>query len=113
MSDQVEQFLEHHGIKGQKWGIRKRNPNLDRISRMSTAIERRKKFRQKWGPLVISGSSAASIAAGAAFAAKAVRLKDIPLNPGIGPAVGVVGIAGIASGIAGAKFAKHFLNKHK
>ena len=31
---QVEQFLEHHGVKGQKWGIRnKSNRELNRASR--------------------------------------------------------------------------------
>lgn len=32
--EQVVNFLEHHGIKGQKWGIRNQR-NLDRVSRVA------------------------------------------------------------------------------
>lgn len=35
---EVEDFLEHHGIKGQRWGIRREN--LDRISRVAKGTGR-------------------------------------------------------------------------
>lgn len=33
----IEEFLDHHGIKGQKWGIRnnKKETNLSRLSRIA------------------------------------------------------------------------------
>lgn len=43
MSDEVDDFLEHHGVKGMKWGAR-RQRSLDRIERVanSTASTRDK-----------------------------------------------------------------------
>lgn len=35
MSDQqIDEFLEHHGVKGQKWGIRNQQ-RLDRVARVA------------------------------------------------------------------------------
>lgn len=62
----VDAFLEHHGVKGQKWGIRK--SFLDRISRVSrgtsiTIQERHKKAAKRIaiGSAAIGASAVALI----------------------------------------------------
>lgn len=44
--DQVKDFLEHHGIKGQKWGIRNKHPVVKKVT---SADHRKAKTLQKKG----------------------------------------------------------------
>lgn len=43
----VEDFLEHHGIRGQKWGVRRKNPSASSGSRMSSDARKVAELRKK------------------------------------------------------------------
>lgn len=66
MDDNVEIFLEHHGIKGQKWGRRK-----EKMSKKTTPFFKRvnKKNHLTYGQI----TGAAALGAGAAFTAAFLR----------------------------------------
>lgn len=71
----IDDFLEHHGIKGQKWGIRnKKNPS-----------DEKKPWSNKKRATVILGSAAAvaAITVGAVYVKKhfGVSVKDLPKSP--------------------------------
>lgn len=40
--DSMDNFLEHYGIKGMKWGIRRTDAQLGRIARLRSALSRKK-----------------------------------------------------------------------
>lgn len=81
--DLVEEFLEHHGVKGQKWGIRNQNNNLDRISRIqrsnSTIVSRKQKLLNTANKIDASihkhPKTVASIVVGSAFAVSLLAKK--------------------------------------
>lgn len=42
MDEEVQDFLEHFGVRGMKWGFRK-NSSLDRVDRVANGVDIRKK----------------------------------------------------------------------
>lgn len=88
MSDQqVDVFLEHHGVKGQKWGIRNQQ-QLDRVSRVVRGTELKKKNQAQWvipkqkvvRGLEIAGGAAAAVGATALVATLLARHGMVPAS---------------------------------
>lgn len=66
--DNVKDFLEHHGVKGQKWGIRNTGRTVKRRAKKAAAFIGRHK------------EGIGTVAAGSAFAATVLLDKKLRLN---------------------------------
>jgi hypothetical protein len=92
--EQIDEFLEHHGVKGQKWGVR-RATKLQSMSKQT--VERNLNVQRKVGTV------------GAAYVgAKATGLVLAAI--GASPAVGVAGAAAV--GLSAGFSVHHILQKH-
>lgn len=77
LSDEsIDEFLEHFGVRGQKWGVRKKNINSNNSETVSSGSSKKKKA------LKIAGGIAgvAAVAAGTIYVKKLLGQGDIPYS---------------------------------
>lgn len=65
--DKLEEFLQHHGVKGMKWGVRR---NLKKLSPGKARTDYIKSYDKKWEDKVNKNPKATKVAAKAAKEAK-------------------------------------------
>ena len=95
MSDtQVEEFLEHFGVKGQKWGVRQT------VSQSGKTVSYSRSPLQK---TVIAGGAIAGSYAAQRFVAKSLK--------GNTAALPIMALAGGAAMIAGARYTRTLIDK--
>lgn len=75
VDEEVQSFLEHHGVKGQKWGVR------NKFNKTKSFIKKHKKG-------IAIGTGGLAVIAGTIYAKKylnsrgAIKIKDVPkLSP--------------------------------
>lgn len=107
----INSFLEHHGIKGQKWGIRRDpktgiRPIATTLNKNSFGIASKRNVdrHNKRSPETKRKIASAAVGVGAAFVTANI-ITGTTLN------LPLAAIAGSAAGVAGYKFTKNALEK--